>query len=336
MDMSEGFMRPKVLITLRIPEDHLSAELLDLCDLLWAPDPARAMSREEALAVIGEADAVISHGELRVDAAFLDAAPRLKVVSNVAIGTDNLDKEALARRGIWATNAPDSFTEATADVTVGLLLGVARKLGEGDRYVRSGRWETDGIQPRRWEGMLLRGKVLGLVGFGAIGRAVARRVEPFGMQVIFNRSCPDPDPRYRELDDLLAEADAVSLHVPLTAATRGLMNHARFASMKHGAILVNMARGKVVEEDALVEALASGHLGGAGLDVFENEPAVHHALLGMDNVMLCPHVGGSALEARKHARLLACENIVRVLRGQRPLTPVNEPTPCPPVPRVDP
>ncbi|MGK0188312.1 MAG: glyoxylate reductase [Verrucomicrobiales bacterium] len=312
-------MQPRVLVTLRIPESHLVPELYELAEVKFATDPGKAMSRAEALASVADVDAIISQGELKVDAELIAAAPRLKIVANVAIGTDNLDKPALAARGIRATNAPDAFTEATADVALGLLLAAARKLAEGDRYLRTGEWERDGFHPVRWEGMLLSGKVLGIVGFGAIGRAVARRAEAFGMRVIFNRSQPDLDPRYRDLDRLLKEADVVSLHTPLTAATHHLIHTDRLAAMKPGAILINLARGKVVDEEALVAALQSGQLSGAGLDVFENEPVVHPALLDMPNVVLCPHVGGSAVEARQAARLLASENVLRVLRGDSPV-----------------
>ena len=193
------------------------------------------------------------------------------------------------------------------------------KIAEGDRYVRTGQWERDGFHPVRWEGMLLSGKVLGIVGFGAIGQAVARRAEAFGMRILFNRSQPDPDPRYRDIDRLLTEADVVSLHTPLTESTRHLINSERLALMKPGAILINLARGKVVDEAALVAALQLGHLWGAGLDVFENEPAVHPGLLELPNVVLCPHVGGSAVEARRAARMLASENVLRVLRGEQPV-----------------
>lgn len=312
-------MRPRVLVTLRIPKSHIVPELFDLADVVFATDPAKSMPYAEVLAAIHDFDAILNQGELSVDAALIAAAPRLKVVANVAIGTDNLDKKALAIRGIRATNAPDAFTEATADVALGLLLATARKLAEGDRYVRTGQWEIDGFHPARWEGMLLSGKVLGIVGFGAIGQAVARRAEAFGMRILFNRSQPDPDPRYRELDRLIAEADVVSLHTQLTESTRHLIKAERLASMKPGAILINLARGKVVDEAALVAALQSGHLWGAGLDVFENEPAVHPGLLELPNVVLCPHVGGSAVEARRAARMLASENVLRVLRGEEPV-----------------
>ena len=319
--------KAKVLVTLNIPLDHLIPELTRSAEVVLAADPSRAMSRQEAMGSAGDAVAVINHGELKIDGAFLEAAPALRIVSNVAIGTDNFDKAAMAARGVWATNAPDAFTEATADATMGLLLAVARKITEGDRYVRSCSWERDGIQPRRWEGALLAGKVLGLVGFGAIGKAVARRAEAFGMRVIYHRRTPDFDARSRPLEVLLSEADIVSLHTPLTDETHHLMNRERFALMKGGAFFVNMARGKVVDEFALVDALRAGAIAGAGLDVFENEPAVHPDLLTMENVALCPHVGGSTVESRKHARLLASENVLRVLQGERPRTPVNEPCP---------
>ena len=316
-------MKPKVLITLRIPEAHIRSELLASAEVIRPEHPGKAMGFDEALAAVSDAFAVVNHGELTVGETLLDRAPRLRIVSNVAIGTDNLDLEAMARRGVWATNAPDAFTDATADATFGLLLALARKICSGDRYVRSGRWEADGIQPMAWEGTRLAGKALGIVGFGAIGAAVARRAEAFGMDVLFTRSRPDPDPRFRTLEALLAEADIVSLHTPLTPETRRLIDAARLRLMKPGSILVNMARGKVVDEQALVDALKGGRLAGACLDVFENEPAVHPDLRDLPNVVLAPHIGGSTVESRRDARLLACDNILRVLAGQAPITPVN-------------
>ena len=312
-------MRPRVLVTLRIPEAHIVPELFDVAEVVFPIDPAKAMPYDDVVAAAHDFDAIINQGELTVNEALIAAAPRLKIVANVAIGTDNLDKAALAARGIRATNAPDAFTESTADIALGLLLATARKIAEGDRYVRTGQWERDGFHPVRWEGMLRSGKVLGIVGFGAIGQAVARRAEAFGMRILFNRSQPDPDPRYRDIDRLLTEADVVSLHTPLTESTRHLINSERLALMKPGAILINLARGKVVDEAALVAALQLGHLWGAGLDVFENEPAVHPGLLELPNVVLCPHVGGSAVEARRAARMLASENVLRVLRGEQPV-----------------
>lgn len=321
-------MQP-VLVTHRIPPDHL-APLDGIATLHMPDDPVGLMPRADVLAAISDAVAVINIGELRIDDELLDAAPKLRIVGNIAIGIDNLDREALARRGVWATNAPDAFTESTADTALGLILSAARHIALGDRYVRSGDWERDGFQPRRWEGMLLDGKTLGLVGYGQIGKAIARRAEAFGLRVLFTRATPEPEnPAWRELIPLLGEADIVCVQTPHTPATHHLLDAVAFAAMRPGALFVNVGRGRVVDEAALVDALKCGRLGAAGLDVFETEPAVHPALRDLPNVTLTPHLGGSAFEARKAARLLAAENVARVLRGERPLTPVVTPSGLP-------
>jgi glyoxylate reductase len=226
---------------------------------------------------------------------------------------------------VWATNVPDAFTAATADATLGLLLCLARRLAEADRYVRSGRWEEDGFRPGAWDGLLLAGKTLGVVGYGAIGQAVARRARAFDMPVIYHRRRQSADPDHRPLDALLAESDVVSLHVPLTDQTRHLINAARLQQMKRGALLVNMARGPVVDEAALAAALESGHLAGAALDVFEHEPRVTPALLGMPQVVLAPHLGGGTTESRSWARLTCARNVAAILQGRQPPDAVNRP-----------
>lgn len=317
-------MKPRVLVTLKMPEAHLSP-LDGVAEMVMATEEWNMMPRTEVLRLAPEMDAIITQGELQVDGELLEAATQLKIVANVAIGIDNFDTDAMASRGVWATNAPSSFTDCTADCAMALLLALARKIPEGHAYVTSGRWESDGMQPRRWEGVLLAGKTMGIVGYGEIGKAVAGRAKAFGMQVIFNRARPDSDPAHRDLDTLLAEADVVSLHIPLTSQTRGLIDAAALARMKPGALLINLARGKCVDEAALAAALRSGHLGGAGLDVFENEPRVHPELLEMPNVVLAPHIGGSTVESRRDARLLAAENVALVLAGKAPKTPVNAP-----------
>ncbi len=281
------------------------------------------MPRAEVLRLAPRLDAIINQGELRVDQELLDAAPNLKIVANVAAGYNNLDGTLMAQHGVWATNTPDTFIESTADCTLGLLLCVARMHVKADRYVRSGAWNS--FQPGVWDGLLLADKTLGIVGYGRTGQAVAKRARAFGMKIIYNRLRPPADdPESRSLDALLAEADFVTLHTPLTPETRHLINARRLAQMKRGAYLINMARGPVVDENALVAALKSGHLAGAALDVFENEPAVHPDLLAMDNVVLSPHLGGGTIESRYAARRLCAENVAAVLRGQHPLTPVNE------------
>ncbi len=315
-------MTATVLITNAVPDDVLEP-LRGIADVIQGPGGGDLMPRADVLRLAPTLDAIINQAELRVDAELLDSAPRLKIVANVAIGINNLDVALMAQRGIWATNAPDAFAEATADCTFGLLLCLARRLVPADRYVRSGQWS--GFQPGMWDGMLLGGKTLGIVGYGRIGQAVARRAVAFGMTVIYHRRQAQADDGYRALDDLLRCADVVSLHTPLTPETHHLIDAEKLALMKRGAYLINMARGAVVDEPALVAALQSGHLAGAGLDVFEHEPAVHPALLHMDNVVMAPHIGGGTVESRRAARRLCAQNVANVLQGLPPLTPVNQP-----------
>jgi len=285
------------------------------------PNTGDLMTREEVLRLAPEITAIINQAELRVDAGLLDVAKELKIVVNVALGTDNLDLPLMTSRGVWAANAPGTFVESTADCTFALLLAVTRRLVEADAYVRSGAWKS--FQPGIWDGMELHGKTLGIVGFGKIGRAVARRAEGFGLRVLFFDPSAKDDPRFRELDELLPASNIVSLHIPLLPETHHIMNSLRFARMKAGGIFINMARGKTMDEAALVSALQSGHLAGAGLDVFEDEPVVHPALPTMKNVVLTPHIGGGTRESREATRRLACENVAAVLQGREPVSPVN-------------
>jgi glyoxylate reductase len=268
---------------------------------------------------------LITPGEFPISEALLDALPDLRVVANTAAGFNNLPLDELARRGIWGTNTPDAFTGATADATMGLILALARRIAAGDAFVRSGRWEQEGAQGDRWSGMELGGKRLGIIGFGKIGQAVARRAEAFGMQVAFHRRETTGDLRQRDLAKLLAESDMVVVLIPLNPGTKHFINADTLAQMKPGAFLVNISRGPVVDEQALVDALREGRLGGAALDVFEFEPKVHADLLMMKQVVLTPHLGGATREARHQARLTASANVAAVLRGERPPGALNEP-----------
>lgn len=312
----------RVLITNEVPADVL-APLAGGAEVILGPGGGQLMSRDGVLRLGPTLDAIINQAELRVDEALLDACPRVRVIANVAMGIDNMDTALMARRGVWATNVPDAFAEATADLTLAFVLGLARAVRVADRFVRSGEWS--GFEPGRWDGDLLAGRTLGIIGYGRAGQGVARRARAFGMNVIWHSRTVTADPERRSLDALLAESDYVTLHVPLTPETRGLMTRERFARMKRGAFFINMARGKTMIEESLVDALASGHLAGAALDVFENEPAVHPALLAMPNVILTPHMGGGTRQSRSQARRLAVENVALVLRGEPPLTPVNRP-----------
>ena len=252
-----------------------------------------------------------------MDAELLDAAPRLRLVANHAVGYDNVDVPACTARGVWVTNTPDVLTESTADLTLALILSLSRRLREGEQLVRSGKWA--GWAPTQLLGVELSGKTLGILGYGRIGRAVARRAEAFGMRVLFTaRGGGVP------LDALLEESDVLSIHCPLTPQTRGLFDAQRLLQLKRGALLINTARGPIIDEAALAAALQAGHLGGAALDVFEHEPRVHPALLGRDDVVLLPHLGSATRETRQRMAEVALAQVELVLRGERPTHPVNE------------
>jgi glyoxylate reductase len=254
-------------------------------------------------------DGVVCYLIDRIDEAFL-ATPGLRGLATVSVGLDHIDLAAAERHRIPIAYTPDVLTEATADLTFALLLGAARRLGESERYLRAGRWQS-------WSFDLLlgtdvHGKTLGIIGPGRIGRAVARRADGFGMRVLFagrDRS---------ELERVLAESDFVAVTVPLSESTRHLIGAAELARMKQGAFLINTSRGPVVDEAALAESLGSGHLGGAGLDVFENEPHVHPALLACENALMVPHIASATRETRDGMARLACRGLAQILRGERP------------------
>jgi glyoxylate reductase len=294
------------------PRRVLGAEVdIDLWDDEMPP------SRDELLARVASADGLLALLTERVDAELLAAAPSLRVVANHAVGVDNVDVRACTARGVWVTNTPDAVTESTADLTWALILAVARRIGEGERLVRAGRFKA--WAPTMLLGLELRGATLGIVGLGRIGEAVARRARGFGMQVLHTTSRGG-----MPLEEMLARSDVVTLHCPLTAATRHLIDARRLAQMKRGALLVNTSRGSVVDEAALVASLEGGHLGGAGLDVYENEPSVHPGLIGREDVVLLPHLGSATHATRAQMATMALTDAARVLRGERPLHPVNE------------
>ena len=280
------------------------------------------MSEREVLDFVGNAEAAITLLSHPVTATVLEGFPGLRIVANYAVGYDNVDLEAARRLGIWVTNTPDVLTGATADLTWALILAVTRRVVEGDAMVRRG--EFRGWEPSLLLGPGLEGKTLGIVGFGRIGRAVARRAPAFGMEVVYasRHEHGDAPGRRVALEELLATAHVVSLHCPLTPETRHLLDARRLALMRRGAVLINTARGPVVDEAALVEALESGHLFGAGLDVYEREPEVHPGLVGRPDVVLLPHVGSATVETRGAMADLAAANVEAVLQGREPPTPV--------------
>jgi len=264
----------------------------------------------------------------RVDADVLDRAPRLKVVAVYAVGYDNVDVAAATRRGIVVTNTPDVLTETTADLTWALILAVTRRIPEADRLVREGRWE--GWAPTQLLGADVSGKTLGVIGMGRIGRAVARRAAGFGMAVLYHTRHPL---RHEEevvlhakslpLPQVLQAADIVTIHTPLIDSTRGLIGKAELAVMRRSAYLINTARGAVVDEAALAEALEQGRLAGAGLDVYQHEPHVHPRLRALPNTVLLPHIGSATTETRVKMGLIVADNITAVLEGREAPHRVN-------------
>jgi lactate dehydrogenase-like 2-hydroxyacid dehydrogenase len=293
--------------------------------VVGAEDPP---TREEVLRDAAGAVAVVSTLTDRVDAEVLDAAgPQLRVVANVAVGFDNVDVDAARERGIVVTNTPGVLDAATADLTMGLVLAAARRIAEGDRFLRRGTPWVWG--PRMMTGLdLSAGATLGVVGYGRIGRAVARRARAFDLRVVATptRSALTDDERaaveFLELPDLLGASDVVTLHCPLTPETRHLFDDAALARMRPTALLVNTARGGVVDTDALVRALTEGRLAGAALDVFEDEPEVDPRLLALEQVVLTPHLGSAGDRTRSAMCGLAVRNVAAVLAGRPPLTPI--------------
>jgi glyoxylate reductase len=281
----------------------------------------RALAPGELHDAVRGADAVVTMLHDRVDGAFLDAAgDGLRVVANVAVGYDNVDVDAARSRGVTVTNTPGVLTDATADLAIALLLAVTRRMGEGERLIRSREpwaWSIDFMLGRG-----LRGKTLGVVGFGAIGRAVAARARAFGLEVVYTQRSPGEEPGQVSLGELLEHAHVVSLHCPLTPETRHLIDADALARMRDDAYLINTARGPVVDEAALAAALRDGVIAGAGLDVFEREPEVHPDLVALENVVLIPHLGSATVETRTAMAELAAANVVAVLAGDAPPTPV--------------
>jgi len=310
-----------VLATRPLPEPSLGTLQPDYEVRVLGYSP----NEHELSAEVGDVDALITLVSDPVTEAVIRAGPRLKIIANYAVGVNNIDRAAAASRGIVVTNTPGVLTDATADLTLALLLALARRVVEGDRMVRAGKFA--GWAPDLLLGRELKGKVLGIVGPGRIGRAVARRARGFGMTVVaFGRSArdendPDDPPRV-SFEELLRRADVVSLHLPLNEDTRGLFGRETLARMKPGSFLLNTARGGLVDEPALIAALDSGHLGGAGLDVYENEPAVLPALLDNDRVVLMPHAGSATTETRREMARMVVEDVRRVLAGEKPLRAV--------------
>jgi len=314
----------KVFVTRVIPEAGMDIVRSAARCEVWqeeAPPPTEVLR-----AAVADVDGLLCLLTDRVDGTLLDAAPKLKVVSQLAVGYDNIDVAACTARGIRVGNTPGVLTETTADLTFALLMAAARRITESDRVVRSGKWLT-------WAPLFMAGQdvhhaTIGIVGMGRIGYEVARRATGFQMRILYSDERPSPQAerdfgaRRVGLDDLLAQSDFVTLHTPLLPATTHLIGARELALMKPTAVLVNASRGPVVDQGALYEALSTGVIGGAGLDVFETEPLpLSEPLLGLENIVMLPHIGSASVATRTRMAVIAAENLVAGLRG--------DPLPCP-------
>jgi glyoxylate reductase len=309
-----------VLVTRKLPSAVISklesAATVDLYQGDSAIDPAELRAR------VADKDALVSLLTDPIDRALIDAGSKLKVIANVAVGYNNIDIPYALSRGIVVTHTPNVLTESVADFTWAMILAITRRLAEGDRVIRNGQWKGWALDFML--GMELKGKQLGLVGVGRIGAAVAARAPAFGVKVVYTepRDVGLPNAENVSLDRLLNTSDIVSLHVPLLPETRHLIDKKALARMKRSAYLINTARGPVVDEAALAWALQQHLIAGAALDVYENEPAVHPDLLALDNVLLVPHLASATTETRTAMAELAVDNVLAVLGGRPPLTPV--------------
>lgn len=319
----------RILITRRVPgkalpllHEAFGKEAVDVYE------SESAIPRQEFLQRARGVEAILAILTESIDAELLDAAgPGLRIVANMAVGYDNIDVPECARRGVIVTNTPDVLTETTADLAFGLLIAAARRFSEGERYLRSGQWKE--WTPTLLCGMDLHGQTLGIFGMGRIGQAVARRARGFGMRVLYCNRNPLSPAIEQELGatwvqkgDLLTEADFISIHCPLNAETRHAFSTPELNAMKPTAILVNTARGPVVDEAALAAALRERRIFAAGLDVFEREPEIHAELLACENAVLLPHLGSATHATREKMAETAARNILAVLTGHPPLNPV--------------
>ncbi len=318
----------RIYVTRKIPDAGLEL-LKERGYSLIVHDRETPPTKEELARELKDCDGLICLLSDSIDRELIESARRLKVIANYAVGFNNIDVDFATKRKIFVTNTPDILTPATADLTWALILAVSKRIVEADDFVRSGRFK--GWQPELFLGHDVTGKTLGIVGAGRIGQAVARRAKGFEMNILYVSNSPkeqfeaETGAKRVELEELLKTSDFVSIHCPLTQKTFHLLNETRLRLMKHGAILINTSRGPVVDETALVDVLKSGHLAGAGLDVYENEPQIHPELQTMKNVVLLPHIGSATTETRNEMARMAAKNIISILEKGKAVNPVNSP-----------
>ncbi|GAX89826.1 2-hydroxyacid dehydrogenase [Effusibacillus lacus] len=320
-------MKPKVYITRKLPEEVVS-RIREVCEIrMWEEEevPVPRFVLENEIAKIDGLYCLLTE---TIDRTLLEKAPKLKVVSNMAVGYNNIEVSAATDRGILVTNTPGVLTETTADLTFALLMATARRIVESSGFLRSGQWKT--WSPMLLTGQDIHGATLGIIGLGRIGEALARRAKGFDMRLLYHNRSRKPDAEnrlgleYTDMETLLRESDFVCVMTPYTPETHNLIGKAQLALMKKNAVLINTARGGIVNEDDLYEALKKGTIWAAGLDVFEQEPIpLNHPLLTLPNVVTLPHIGSASVKTRLKMAHLAADNLLQALSGQRPAHPVN-------------
>lgn len=319
-------MKPKILVTRRIPENGI--RLLEGKFELDMNEEDRAMTKEEMIRRLKGKDGLLCLLADTIDKDIIESNPKMKVISNYAVGFNNIDVSAATKHGIIVTNTPGVLTETTADFAFALMLAAARRVVESDKFARQGKF--GGWAPMLLLGQDVYGKKLGIIGMGRIGKAVAKRAKGFDMKIVYYDLQRDEgfekefDAEFMKKDALLKEADFISIHVTLTDATRCMISSKEFSMMKKSCVLVNTSRGPVVDEAALVEALKNRKIFAAGLDVFEEEPKIHPGLVGLDNVIITPHLGSASVETRERMAEMAAENLIFAFEGKKPLSVVNE------------
>jgi len=316
----------KVFVTRKIPDNGL--ELLQKETTVDVSPHDRVLERQELISMAKGSEALLSQLTDTVDAALLDALPDVKIISNYAVGYNNIDVKAATERGVIVTNTPGVLTDTTADLAFTLMLACARRIPESDRYARDGKFK--GCAPLLLLGREVTGSTLGIIGMGRIGSTLAKRAKGFDMKIIYHdmvRAKPEVEEetgaRFVDMDTLLRESDFISIHVPLLPETKHMIGAAEFSKMKKTAILVNTSRGPVIDERALIEALSQKKIFSAGLDVFENEPEIPEELMKLDNCVIVPHIGSATIETREKMAELAAKNIILASRGEMPVSVVN-------------
>jgi len=322
-------MKPKVFVTRKIPEVGMEILKKDRTCEIKVNESDRHLTKEELIREIKDVDGLLSlHTDIIGDE-IMDAVPRLKIISNYAVGYDNIDVETATKRGIMVTNTPGVLTDTTADLTFVLLMAVARRIVEADKFTREGKY-------KEWLPMFMLGEdihhsTLGIIGFGRVGRAVAKRAKGFDMKILYHdvkRASEDIEKELKaefvSLEELLKRSDFVTLHTPLNSDTKHLISEKELKLMKKTAYLINTARGPIVDEKVLVKALKEGWIAGAGLDVYENEPELTPGLIELDNVVLLPHIGSASIETRNKMAITAAKNLLAGLKGDTPPNLVNK------------